>query len=90
MGSVQACALGVIAHSTHLKGTGQYTNGIETPRITVTMAAQFSESTCHALNLAYADVNRISPSDWIGREAEGVLYVPKAGEMLYKIKESQS
>lgn len=82
--------LGVIAHSTHLKGTGQYTNGIETPRITVTMAAQFSESTCHALNLAYADVNRISPSDWIGREAEGVLYVPKAGEMLYKIKESQS
>ncbi|MBN1565069.1 MAG: DUF2088 domain-containing protein, partial [Anaerolineae bacterium] len=34
--------LGVLAHSTHLKGSGTFENGIETPRITVTLASKIS------------------------------------------------
>lgn len=77
---------GVIAHSTHLKGSGRYENGIETPRINVTMASRISEADCHRLNLNYLNPARIRVEDWQGRESEGVLYVPKAGEMLYRVQ----
>jgi hypothetical protein len=30
-----------------------------------------------------ADIN---PADWQNREDEGVLYVPKAGETLYRVR----
>lgn len=78
--------LGVLAHSTHLKGAGTYDNGIETPRIRVTLASQIPPEACAAINLGYLDPASIDVRDWQGREEEGVLYVPKAGETLYRMK----
>jgi hypothetical protein len=36
------------------------------------------------VNLGYADYHTIHPEEWAGREAEGILLVPHAGEMLYR------
>jgi nickel-dependent lactate racemase len=76
---------GILAHSTHVRGIGTYENGIERPRIQVTLATGIPESTCRAINLGYRDPNTIRVEDYEGREDEGVLYVPSAGEMLYRL-----
>jgi nickel-dependent lactate racemase len=77
---------GVLAHSTHVKGTGTYdeASGIETPRISVTLATGIPEERCRRINLGYADYREIDPEAWKGRELEGILYVPHAGEMLFR------
>jgi nickel-dependent lactate racemase len=77
---------GVIAHSTHLKGKGTYRDGVERPRINVTLATGISEQECRAINIGYRDPKSIDPKTWADRESEGVLYVPRAGEYLYRIK----
>ncbi|HJQ25404.1 MAG TPA: lactate racemase domain-containing protein [Blastocatellia bacterium] len=82
---------GVLAHSTHLRGTGSYDaeTGIEAPRIRVTLATQIPEERCRRLGLGYLDPREINVDDWCGREAEGWLLVPKAGEMLYRLNQAQ-
>jgi nickel-dependent lactate racemase len=77
---------GVLAHSTHLKGAGTYEDGVERPRIQVTLATGLDAETCRALNVGYRDPRTIEPEEWAGREAEGVLYVPRAGEYLYRVR----
>jgi len=79
---------GVLAHSTHLRGTGIYDaeTRIESPRINVTLATRIPKERCRRLNLGYLDPDHINLDDWRGREAEGRLLVPKAGEMLYRLK----
>lgn len=78
--------LGVLAHSTHLKGSGVFEGGVEHPRIQVTLASQIPPDECAALNVGYADPARINPAEWQGREDEGVVYIPKAGEQLFRVK----
>ena len=46
-----------------------------------------TEVECHALNLGYRDYRTIDVHEWQDREHEGVLYVPKAGETLYRLKD---
>ena len=75
---------GVVAHSTHVKGSGTYTGGVERPRINVTLATGISEADCRAINLGYRDPASIDPASFRNREAEGVLLVPRAGEYLYR------
>ncbi|GAB4569644.1 MAG: lactate racemase domain-containing protein [Anaerolineae bacterium] len=77
---------GVLAHSTHFRGSGRFEGGVERPRIKVTLASQLSPADCERLALGYCDPREIDPAAWQGREAEGILYVPKAGEMLYRLK----
>ncbi len=77
---------GVLAHSTHLRGAGTYVDGVEKPRIGVTLATGISAADCRAANLGYRDPATIDPAAFAGREAEGVLLVPKAGENLYRLK----
>jgi lactate racemase len=77
---------GVLAHSTHLRGIGTYEEGVERPRITVTLATGISEADTRAVNLNYRDPATIRPEEWRGRENEGVLMVPRAGEFLYRIR----
>ncbi len=76
----------ILAHSTHVKGTGTYdaASGIERPRIQVTLATGIPEERCHRVNLGYADYRKIDPHEWQGREHEGILLVPHAGEILYR------
>jgi len=79
---------GVLAHSTHLRGLGEYdaATGVETERIKVTLATGISEERCRALNLGYLDPESIDFDDWQGKESQGILFVPKAGEMLYRVR----
>jgi lactate racemase len=77
---------GVLAHSTHVRGIGTYENGIEHPRIQVTLATAISEEECRSINLGYRDPASIHLEDWADREDEGVLLVPRAGEYLYRLK----
>lgn len=77
--------LGVLAHGTHLRGSGSYEDGVEYPRINVTLASRVSEQDCRSLGLGYLDPREITVSEWLGREDEGILCVPKAGEMLYRL-----
>jgi nickel-dependent lactate racemase len=80
---------GVLAHSTHVKGLGRYDPeaGIETPRIQVTLATGIPEERCRRINLGYLDPMSVRPEEWAGRESEGILSVPRAGEMLYRLKD---
>lgn len=77
---------GVVAHSTHVKGIGTYENGIERPRVEVFLATGIPENICRKINLGYMDYRKINPKDYENRENEGVLYLPKAGEILYRRK----
>jgi hypothetical protein len=51
----------------------------------VTLATGISPERCAAHNLGYLDPATINPADWAGREEEGILLVPKAGEILYRL-----
>jgi lactate racemase len=76
----------VIAHSTHVKGIGRFEDGVEAPRIQVTLASRLSEAACRQLNLGYLNPDAIQPQEWADREDEGLLFVPKAGETLYRVR----
>lgn len=78
--------LGVLAHSTHVRGEGRFENGMEYPRVSVTLSSRISAEDCAQLNLGYLDPASVDPAAWKDREPEGVLFVPKAGEMLYRVK----
>jgi len=77
---------GVLAHASHVYGIGTYENGVEKPRVRVTLATGIPEDICRKINLGYRDPATINPEDFADREDEGVLLVRKAGEMLYHLK----
>lgn len=78
---------GVVAHSTHVKGSGTYADGVEKPRANVILATQISKERCEKINLGYMDYRQIDISRYANREDEGILYVEKAGETLYRLEE---
>lgn len=78
--------LGVLAHSTHVRGSGVMVDGVEKANVKVTLASKISPEDCAKLKLGYLDPATINPAEWQNREDEGILYVAKAGEMLYKVK----
>lgn len=78
--------LGVLAHSTHVRGSGVMENGIEKPNIRVTLASKISAEDCARLNLGYLDPGTIDIEAWKNKESEGVLYIPRAGEVLYRLR----
>lgn len=80
--------LGVLAHSTHVRGSGRMENGVERPNVRVTLASQISAEDCARLNLGYLDPAKVDLTAWQNREQEGILYVPRAGEVLYRLKKS--
>lgn len=75
-----------LAHSTHVKGKGNFENGKEEPRIQVTLATQIPEETCKQINLGYRDPKSINVDSWRDKEHEGKLFVERAGEMLYRVR----
>ncbi|OQB99856.1 MAG: hypothetical protein BWX80_03545 [Candidatus Hydrogenedentes bacterium ADurb.Bin101] len=80
---------GILAHSTHVRGAGTFENGIEKPRVQVTLATAIPEAECRAINLGYRDPDSINPDDWRDREEDGLLLVPNAGEVLYRLEGDQ-
>ena len=77
---------GVLAHSTHVRGIGTFENGVEKCRIKVTLATGIPRDVCERINMGYRDPASLDIESFANREAEGVLLVRKAGEMLHKLK----
>ena len=76
---------GVLAHSTHVCGTGCYENGIETRDVKVVLATAIPEETCRKIGLGYLDPAKVRIDDYRNREEEGILFVDHAGEILYRV-----
>ncbi|MFJ9033211.1 hypothetical protein ACIRQP_32790 [Streptomyces sp. NPDC102274] len=76
---------GVLAHSTHLRGSGTYdvTAG-ERCRIDVTLATGIDADTTRSLGLTYLDPASIDIAEW-SRDPE-TLVVHNAGEILYRLR----
>ncbi|MCA9049244.1 MAG: DUF2088 domain-containing protein [Planctomycetaceae bacterium] len=81
---------GVLAHSTHVRGSGEFTDGIEKPRVTVTVASQIPKDVCERINLSWRDPASIDPESFAGREEDGILLVRKAGEHLHRLEDGVS
>ena len=77
---------GVIAHSTHVRGVGTFTDGVENCRVRVTLASQVHQEVCEAINLGYRAPESIDVETFADREDEGILLVRKAGEQLYRLE----
>ncbi len=77
---------GVLAHSTHVRGIGTFENGIEKPRITVTLATGIPKERVEKVSLKYLDPTTIDVDSLRGREREGILVVDHAGETLYRLR----
>ena len=75
---------GILAHSTHVKGVGSFLDGVERPRMNVVLATGMPEETCQSVYLGYRDPATIRVEEWQDREDEGVLFVRRAGEILYR------
>ena len=54
--------------------------------LTIYEATKIPPDVCARLNLGYRDPATINVEDYKDREHEGILFVPKAGETLFKLK----
>jgi len=77
--------IGVISHGPEVVGRGSFKNGVETHRVRLRLATGISEQLCQQVSLEYLDPASINLTDYIGRESDGILYIPKAGEILYQL-----
>jgi lactate racemase len=84
MDTVSGIPRGVLAHSTHVRGVGKMVNGVEVPRINVVLATSIPEEVCRKINLGYLDPKKVDPDSYRNREAEGILCVDHAGEILHR------
>jgi len=73
----------VLAYLTLVKGDGTCVDGVERPRIRVSVASGISRQACERVGIGYVDPASIRLEQWRGREDDGVLLVEKAGETLY-------
>jgi nickel-dependent lactate racemase len=77
---------GVLAHSTHVRGTGTYQNGVEKPRVEVVLASAIPKEKCEQINLGYLNPEEVRIEDYQEKEDQGILYVDHAGEILYRLE----
>ncbi len=79
---------GILAHSIHVRGDGTFdaASGNETSRIQVTLATGIPEGMCRRVNLGYANPASINIANWEGREDEGIKVIPRAGEILQRVR----
>src|SRR5512146_1193375 len=74
----------IMAHSTNVKGVGEWENGVEMPRVTVTLATSIPRDTAEHINLGYRDISSIDVERW--REDPDTLVVEEAGQVLYRLR----
>jgi hypothetical protein len=79
---------GILAHSTHVKGLGTFdaSRHVESPRIRVTLATGIARERCDRINLGYRDPDDVDPGDWPSGTNNGSLLVPRAGELLFRVR----
>ncbi|MBN1834369.1 MAG: DUF2088 domain-containing protein [Spirochaetales bacterium] len=73
----------VLAYSSLVKGSGEYRQGREEPRVRVTLSSGVPREVCERLNIGYLDPREVSPQQWENRQEEGVAVIHNAGEVLY-------
>ncbi len=76
----------ILAHSTNVRGTGTFENGVEAPRINVTLATSIPEDVCRSVNLGYVDYRSINVDEWKAKQNGDLLVVENAGQLLYRLK----
>lgn len=78
--------MGVLAHSTHLRGAGTYDpeTGVEELRVTVTLATAIPEEVCRAANLGYLDPASVDV-EALSADPD-TFVVPNAGEVLFRLR----
>jgi len=77
---------GVLAHLTHVRGTGTYADGLERPDVNLVLATSIPEDVCRRINVGYMDPRGIRLEDYMNRENQGVLFVDHAGEILHRLE----
>jgi len=77
---------GVLAHLTHVRGTGSYAGGVERPAVNLVLATSIPEQVCGRLNLGYMDPAGLDLRDYMHKEEQGILYVEPAGEILHRLE----
>ena len=80
---------GVLAHLTHVKGTGTWDGGVERPDVNVVLATSIPKGKCHQVNLGYMDPRTIQLSDYMNKEDQGILFVDHAGEILHRLEQEE-
>lgn len=65
--------LAVLAHSTHVRGSGRMENGVERPAVRVTLSSKVSPEDCARSNLGYLDPAEIRPSGSIAKRKESSM-----------------
>jgi nickel-dependent lactate racemase len=76
---------GVLAHLTHVRGTGTYEGGVERPAVQLVLATSIPEELCRRINVGYMDPRRIRLADYMNKEEQGILFVDHAGEILHRL-----
>jgi len=68
---------------------GVMEGNVERANVRVTLASRISPEDCARLNVGYLDPAKVDLEAWKNREKEGILFVPKAGEMLYRVRQRE-
>ena len=77
----------MLAHSTHVRGSGVMAGGVEKAECPGDAGEQdLARQTAPGSTWATWIPAAINLADWQNREDEGILYVPRAGEMLYRVR----
>jgi nickel-dependent lactate racemase len=74
---------GVVAHSTHVKGAGSFVDGVEHPRVNVTLATGLDAATCKSINLGYLDPRKVRLDEW--KNDADAFVIERAGEFLFRV-----
>jgi lactate racemase len=78
----------ILAHSTNVRGIGEYDEAGEKPRIAVTLATGIPEEICRGINLGYQDPGSIDLDAWRRRQGDAMQVVENAGQVLYRLQDS--
>ncbi|MBX2993013.1 MAG: DUF2088 domain-containing protein [Bacteroidetes bacterium] len=76
----------ILAHSTNVKGIGGFANGVEEPRINVTLATSIPEEVCKEVNLGYRDPRTFNLDEWRRDTDDDLLVVEEAGQVLHRLR----
>ena len=75
----------ILAHSTNVRGIGEYDESGERPRIAVTLATGIPEEVCRHINLGYRDPRSIDVDAWRRQQGDDLRVVENAGQVLYRL-----
>ena len=76
----------ILALSTNVRGIGTFDEGVEHPRITVTLATSIPADVCAHVNLGYRDPRSIDLDAWRSKQDGDLLIVENAGQVLHRLR----